>query len=190
MENTEWYQNPSGYGRVVLKVLLVRILFGWLDSLYFTKRLNRLTEVFFCLFVFFFALHRGNKPPHSCESRCRPASVSQMDLIWCYWLWTKSKAFCHKFSPRWNYEIFTLFMKALHKETLILFCLCPVSVCIIPFLKTCFICVHNILFLFFVFFSAGHMIYNVHLNKHTNTYTRDNFCIYISKRVLTFLCIY
>lgn len=55
-------------------------------------------------FVFFFALHGGNKPPYSCESGCRPASVSRMYSEWCYWLWTKSKAFRHELSPPHNYK--------------------------------------------------------------------------------------
>lgn len=109
-------------------------IFGWLDSLYFTKRLNHLllTEVFF--FVFFFALHGGNKPPYSCESGCRPASVLRMNSEWCYWLWTKkAKRFVMNSALPTTTKIFTLFIKALHKEALILFCLCLVSLCIIPF---------------------------------------------------------
>lgn len=104
-------------------------------------------------FVFFFALHGGNKPPYSCESGCRPASVSRMYSEWCYWLWTKSKAFRHELSPPHNYKNTHIIYKSPPQRSIhfVLF-MSRIFVYYSFFFKkkkTCFICVHTILLLFF-----------------------------------------
>lgn len=128
----EWYKNYSGYWKSCIESSPGEKFFGRLDSLYFTKRLNYLllTQVFF---VFVFALHGGTKPPYSCESGCRPASVSRMNSEWCCCLWTKAKRFVMNSVLPATTKVLTLFIKALHKEASILFCLCLVSLCIFLF---------------------------------------------------------
>lgn len=114
MEKMEWYQNYSGYWKSCIESSPGE---KFLDDLTaFILQRDWITCCWLKFFFFVFALHGGNEPPDSCESGCRPASVSRMNWEWCYCLWTKAKCFVMNSVLPATTKVLTLFMKALHKK--------------------------------------------------------------------------
>lgn len=157
MEHTEWYQNYSGYGKIALKVLLVRNFWMTWQPLFYKETESLVVDFKYFLFSFLHCMEAISPLIHVkvdvVQLRCR--GWTQNGATGCE---QKAKRFVMNSALPATTKIFTLFIKALHKEALILLCLCLLSVYYYVFL-TCFICVHTILLLFLVLaFKEGNSV--------------------------------